>query len=182
MSAVPAIAAITESIFSASTPVIPNAARSCGVNAGTTTSPAAVANIDFTIAASATISAFVSTAVVGNLSITSFKSDALAAVLISVIPSAPYCDADAAMPLSSMPFAPCNAAICRAETVLAGEDIALVFPTASACVAVNEYGEFASEAVVKLHVPSVLTVTDPMALDPSEIVSVAPGSPVPLRL
>ena len=110
LSAVPAMAAITESILSASTPVMPNAARSCGVNAGTTTSPAAVANIDFTIAARAIISARVSTAVVDNLSITSFRSDALAAVLISVMPSAPYWDAVATMPLSSMPFAPYNAA------------------------------------------------------------------------
>ena len=57
LSAVPAIAAITEAILSVSTPVIPNAARSSGVNAGTTVSPAAVANIDFTMAARATISA-----------------------------------------------------------------------------------------------------------------------------
>ena len=53
----PRIAAITAAILSVFTPVRPKAARSCGVNAGSTFSPAAVANIDFTIAANAAISA-----------------------------------------------------------------------------------------------------------------------------
>ena len=57
LSAVPAIAAMTAAILSVSTPEIPSAARSCGVNAGSTFSPAAVAKIDFTIAANAAISA-----------------------------------------------------------------------------------------------------------------------------
>ena len=57
LSAVPAIAAITAAMLSTFTPAIPSAARSCGVNGGTTLSPAAVAKIDFTIAANAAISA-----------------------------------------------------------------------------------------------------------------------------
>ena len=57
-----------------------------------------------------------------------------------------------------------------------------MLPTASACVAVNECAALVNDDVVKLQAPPALTVAVPIELAPSKIVSVAPGSPLPLRI
>ena len=90
LSAVAASAAITAARLSAFTPVTPIAASASGVSAGEALPPAAVAKIPATVAASATSSDWVSTAVEESLSIMSLSNDAFAAVSMLVMPSALY--------------------------------------------------------------------------------------------
>ena len=90
LSTVAASAAITAARLSAFTPVTPIAASASGVSAGEALPPAAVAKIPATVAASATSSDWVSTAVEESLSIMSLSNDAFAAVSMLVMPSALY--------------------------------------------------------------------------------------------
>ena len=176
------IAANTASIFSAVTPDTPIRANDSGVSAGLAVPPAAVSNKPATTPAIADNSAKVLTSLDDFVSSTSSMSNARAELLISISPSAAYCDAESVTLLLSTPSAPTSAAIWVALIARAGLDAVLKLEAASDCFAVNEWALADNVATAKDHVPFANTVVVPTEIAPSNISSDAPASPEPVNV
>ena len=162
-----AMAATTADRFSEVTPVIPSSANDSGVRAGEAFPPAAVMKIPLITSAIASSSAWVSTWLSVETSMTSFIRFAFAAVLMSVMPSAAYCDAEIATLSSLVAFAPITAAICVAEMSREGVLVLLTLPARSVCCAVKEWLPCDNVPVVYVHEPPAGTNTVPMTTEPS---------------